>query len=339
MVNFAATRPRVTRWRLVAQLALLSITAIWGLTFVMVQDAVARTPVLSFLAERFLLAAALAAVLSWRQVVSLTREGWLAGAAMGAFLTAGYVLQTYGLTRTTAAHSGFITGLFVVFTPLLAAMLSRRPPRPVNLVGVGVSLVGLGLLVGGGGQAGGHAHAVGDALTVGCALAFSAHILVTGRATRGHDPAGLLVVQLAVCGFACALVGGARGELQAPPSASVWSALIVTAVFASALAFFVQTAAQRRVTPERTALILAAEPAFAGLFAYLLKGERLSPAGWLGAVLILAAILLVELLPRRRTPPRPTPEGPPAPSGLDPPDGALGRPAHNGQAVAARQAQ
>jgi drug/metabolite transporter (DMT)-like permease len=302
--------------RLLAQLALLAITAIWGLTFVLVQDAVAHTPVLAFLAERFLLAALLTAFLARRQLLALSREGWRAGLLMGVALTAGYVLQTYGLTHTSAAHSGFITGLFVVFTPLLAAGLARRSPGGPTIASVALSLIGLGLLAGVGGP-GASLSALGDGLTLGCALAFAVHILITDRAAGGHATAALLAVQLTVCGVACAVAAGAQGQLRAPPTAGVWTAVLVTAVFASALAFFVQTAAQRHAPPERTALILGAEPAFAGLFAYLIKGERLSAPGWLGAGLILAAILLVELLPRRRTPPRPTLAGPPVPSVLD----------------------
>lgn len=295
--------------RVIAQLSLLCITAIWGLTFVMVQDAIARTPVMSFLAERFLLAAALVALLARGQLRALSAAGWRAAAVMGVFLTAGYVLQTYGLEHTSASHSGFITGLFVVFTPLLGALVLRRRPTALTLAGVAMSLLGLALLAG----VGARLRPLGDGLTVGCAVAFAVHILVTSRATRDNPTAALLAVQLGVCGLACAIAAVGQGELRAPAGSTVWTALLVTAVFASALAYFVQTAAQRHVAPERTALILAAEPAFAGLFAFLLKDERLSLAGWCGATLILAAILLVELVPRRRAPPRPTPEGPPAP--------------------------
>ena len=275
----------------------------------MVQDAIARVPVLSFLAERFLLAAALVAVLAVRQLRELSAAGWRAGAAMGAFLTAGYVLQTYGLAHTSAAHSGFITGLFVVFTPLLAALVARRRPARTVAAGVALSLAGLALLSG----TGGRLHPLGDALTLGCALAFSVHILVTDRVTRDHATSALLAVQLGVCGAACLLAGALTGGIRAPGSESVWLALLVTAVLASALAFFVQTAAQRHAPPERAALIMAAEPAFAGLFAYALKGQRLSLGGWIGAGCILAAILLVELVPRRRRERLPTPEGPLAP--------------------------
>ncbi len=296
-----------------AQLSLLAITAIWGLTFVMVQDAIARTPVLSFLAQRFLLAAALVSVLAARQLRQLSAAGWRAGATMGVVLTAGYVLQTYGLAHTSAAHSGFITGLFVVFTPLLAALVARRRPSGPTIAGMTLSLAGLALLSGSGGQL----HPLGDALTLGCALAFAVHILVTDRATPHHATSALLAVQLGVCGVACLVAALAQGELRAPGSGTVWLALLVTAILASALAFFVQTAAQRHAPPERAALIMAAEPAFAGLFAYVLKGQRLSLGGWVGAACILGAILLVELVPRRRGARPPTPEGALAPPPAD----------------------
>ncbi len=298
-----------------AQLSLLAVTAIWGLTFVMVQDAIARTPVLSFLAERFLLAAALVAVLARRQLRELSPAGWRAGIVMGSLLTAGYVLQTYGLAHTSAAHSGFITGLFVVFTPLLAALAARRRPAGPTIAGVTLSLAGLALLSG----TGGPLHPLGDALTLGCALAFAVHILVTDRATPHHATSALLAVQLGVCGLACLIAGLAAASIRAPGSETVWLALLVTAILASALAFFVQTAAQRHAPPERAALIMAAEPAFAGLFAYVLKGQRLSLPGWIGAGCILGAILLVELVPRRRRSRTPTPEGAlaPPPSDVD----------------------
>jgi drug/metabolite transporter (DMT)-like permease len=115
------------------------------------------------------------------------------------------------------------------------------------------------------------------------------------------------VVQLGLCGVFCTVVAAIGGRLEVPRGGDVWSALIVTSVFASALAFFVQTYAQRHAPPSRTALILAAEPAFAGLFGYLLAGDRLSAMAWAGAGLIMAAILAVELAPRLR-PPRPLPE-------------------------------
>jgi len=140
-----------------------------------------------------------------------------------------------------------------------------------------------------------------------CAIAFAAHILVTSRAVAEHDVGALLVVQLGVCGLVCLGVAGIAGDIEAPTGWTVWSALIVTSLIASALGFFVQTYAQQHAPAARTALILASEPAFAGLFGWLLADERLSAVSWLGAGLILAAIVAVELAPRLR-PPQPLPE-------------------------------
>jgi drug/metabolite transporter (DMT)-like permease len=167
-----------------------------------------------------------------------------------------------------------------------------------------VSAVGLFLLSG----AGGDFRLRGDGLVLLCALSFAAHILATSRAVERHHVGALVAVQLSVCGLGCLAIAAVAGDLEAPEGQTVWSALIVTSLVASALAFFVQTFAQQHAPPERTALILASEPAFAGLFGYLLADERLSAVSWLGAGLIVAAIVAVEIAPRLR-PPRPLPEG------------------------------
>ncbi|MFL5781442.1 MAG: DMT family transporter [Thermoleophilaceae bacterium] len=285
-----------------AQLALVGIAAVWGLTFVMVQDAVERLPVMAFLGYRFVPAALLVAVVFHRRLRALSREGWLAGLAMGAFLTAGYVLQTLGLEHTSASNAGFITGLFVVITPLIVAVVLRERIGGAAWAAAIVSAVGLYLLSGTDGLG------YGDGLVLLCAVAFSAHIVVTGAAAGRHDVGALLAVQLGVCGIFCLAVAAAAGDLEAPSGGEVWSALIVTSLVASALGFFVQTYAQRHAPPTRTALILATEPAFAGLFGWLAGGEHLSALAWSGAALIMAAILAVEVVPRLR-PPRPLPEG------------------------------
>jgi len=240
---------------------------------------------------------------------------------MGVFLCAGYVFQTLGLEHTSASNAGFITGLMVVFTPVLGAVfLGQRLPA-IAWAAAAVSAAGLYLLSG----AGGGLELRGDGLVLLCAVAFAAHILVTDRAVGGRearsagvgrastergspDVGALLVVQLGVVGLVCLVVAGASGQLEVPRGATVWSALLVTSLVASALGFFVQTYAQRNAPPARTALILASEPAFAGLFGYLLADERLGMVSWLGAGMILAAIVAVEVVPRLR-PPRPLPEG------------------------------
>lgn len=287
-----------------AQFALVGIAAVWGLTFVMVQDAIAVLPTMAFLAYRFGSAAVLVAVIFRDRLRGLGAGGWRAGALMGLFLTAGYVFQTLGLEHTSASNAGFITGLMVVFTPVLGAVFLRQHLPAVAWAAAAVSAAGLYLLSG----AGGGLELRGDGLVLLCAVAFAAHILVTDRAVGDHDVGALLVVQLSVVGLICLAVAAAAGQLEVPRGLTVWSALLVTSLVASALGFFVQTYAQRNAPPARTALILASEPAFAGLFGFLLAGERLGVVSWLGAVLILTAIVAVEVVPRLR-PPRPLPEG------------------------------
>jgi drug/metabolite transporter (DMT)-like permease len=290
--------------RRASELGLVAIAVVWGLTFVMVQDAIERLPPFAFLAYRFIPAALIVAAVFRRPLRRLPPEGWRAGLVMGVFLTAGYVAQTLGLEQTTASNAGFITGLFVVLTPLFGALLfGLRPPRAAWLA-AGVSAVGLLLLSG----ASGNFELSGDGVVFLCACAFAFHILVTARAVERFHIGALVAVQLGVCGLFCLVAAAIGGDLEAPGGASVWSALIVTSLIASALGFLVQSYAQQHAPPARTALILAAEPAFAGLFGYLLQDERLSVLAWLGALLILAAIVLVDVVPRLR-PPRPLPEG------------------------------
>ncbi len=270
----------------------------------MVQDAVERLAVMTFLAYRFLPACALVTLVFRRQLAALSREGWLAGVWMGIFLTSGYVFQTLGLQRTTAAKAGFITGLFVVLTPVFGALFFRQRAGWAAWAAAGVSTAGLYLLSGAG--AGGSAE--GDLLVLACAASFAFHILFTGRAVEDHHAGALLAVQLGVCGVATFVAAAASADLEMPRTAVVWNALVVTSLGATALGFFVQTYAQRHASPARTALILASEPAFAGLFAYLLAGETLDALGWTGAALIMAAIVGVELVPHLRPPPEPVPE-------------------------------
>jgi drug/metabolite transporter (DMT)-like permease len=290
--------------RRLSELALIAIASIWGLTFVMVKDAIEELPTMAFLAYRFIPASLIVAVVFRRQLVRMTRDGWRAGAVMGAFLAGGYIFQTLGLEKTTASNTGFITGLFVVLTPVLGAVFLRQRIPAVAWAAAGVAMVGLWLLSG----AGTDFNTRGDGLVLICAFSLAAHILATANAVKKHDVGALLAIQLGVVGVVSLAIAAVAGDLEAPEGATVWSALIVTSLIASALGFFVQTFAQQHAPPARTALILAAEPAFAGLFGWLLNDDRLTATGWLGAALIMTAIVAVEIIPRFR-PPRPLPEG------------------------------
>ncbi|HVF52167.1 MAG TPA: DMT family transporter [Actinomycetota bacterium] len=292
-----------SRRALAAEAALIGVAAVWGLTFVMVKDAVEEIPVLAFLAYRFLPAAVLVSAVFWGQLRRLTAEAARTGIFMGILLTAGYIFQTFGLERTTASNAGFITGMFVVLTPLFGIAFGERPGR-AGWAAAAVSAVGLWLLSGG--ARGGSR--LGDALVFLCACSFAGHILATDHGVKKHDVGALLAVQLWVCGLTTLIATAAMGELPLPRRETVWTALAVTALGATALAFFIQSYAQKNTAPARTALILASEPAFAGLFAYILVGERLTATGWAGAGLIMAAIIVAAALPYVR-PIRPQLEG------------------------------
>jgi len=236
-----------------AEAGLVAVAAVWGLTFVMVKDAIEELPTMAFLGYRFVPAAILVALVFRRPLASLSADGWRAGLLMGAFLTAGYVFQTVGLEETSPSNAGFITGLFVVITPLLATLVLRERIERIAWAAAGVSALGLFLLSGAG-----EVNARGDGLVLLAAIAFAAHILVTARAVGSHDVGALLVVQLGVAGLFCLAVAGAMGDLETPRGSTVWSALVVTSLVASAIGFFIQTYAQQHAPPARTALIILA---------------------------------------------------------------------------------
>ena len=274
-------------------LALLGVTAIWGSTFVVVKDAVQQMPVSDFLTWRFALATLAMLLLRPRSVASLGTSGRRAGSVVGLALGTGYLLQTVGLQHTSAAVSSFITGMFVVLTPLGAAVLLRERPSPAAWSAVGVATVGLALL-----SLHGLSVGRGELLTLGCAAAFALHIVGLGRWAASYDAYGLAVVQLLTTTALC-LVFALPGGLSVPGSYSVWGALALTALAATALAFVVQTWAQAHLSPTRAAVVMTMEPVFGGLFAVLLAGESLGPRTVVGGLLVLVAMILTEAGPRR----------------------------------------
>ena len=269
--------------------ALIAVTAVWGVTFVQVKDAVALYPLFAFLAVRFAIATLTLAVPGTRRVRSLGRKGIAGGALLGLLLAAGYALQTAGLERTTVSGTGFITGMYVVVTPLLALFMFRSPIATATWVGVGVSAAGLALL------SGVHAGSpVGDLLVLAGAAVYSLQLVLMERFAPHVDAIAFTLVEMAAACIGLGVVAAARGELGVPHGRTVWAALLVTGVFASALAFLVQTWAQRETSATRTALAFAMEPVFAAFFGITLAGDRLGAAGWTGCAAIMAGIVLAE---------------------------------------------
>ena len=275
-------------------LALVAVAALWGATFPLVKESVSRVPPFEFLALRFTLASLMMTAAFAPQVRGLGREGLRAGTLSGLALAAGYSFQTVGLQYTRASNAGFVTGLFVVFAPVFAAAFLRRPPGVGPAVGVVLATSGLALL-----SLTTTLHVrKGDAIVLFAAVSFAAQIVLLARFAPRHSPAGLTTVQM----WVAALITGVwtlGGESHHAPDGYVWMAIAITGILASAVAFFVQTAAQRHIGPTRTAVILTSEPAFAGLFGFLLLDERLTGRGWVGAALILAGMLAAELGPKR----------------------------------------
>ena len=275
-------------------LALVAVAAVWGVTFPVVKEAVQRVPPFEFLALRFTLAAVVMTAVFGRQVRGLSREGRRAGLLTGLAVFAGYAFQTVGLQYTRASNAGFVTGLFVVFAPVFAAVFLRRRPGAGPVVGVVLATAGLALL-----SLTNHLHVRrGDAIVLFAAISFAAQIVLLARWAPRHSPAGLTALQMWVAAVLSGIWSVSGEHLQAPDG-YVWMAVAVTGVFASAAAFLIQTAAQRHIGPTRTAVILSGEPAFAGLFGFVLLDERLTARGWVGAALILAGMLAAELGPKR----------------------------------------
>ncbi len=275
--------------RLIFTLLLVGVTAVWGWTFVVVQDAIALYGVLPFLAVRFALAAAALAPL---YALKVTRRALLVGGGIGVVLALAYFFQTTGLLFTTPTNSGLITGLFVVFAPLADRLLFGVKSSWQVGVAVFLSLFGMALLAGGGPED----VNPGDFLTLLCAAALGVHIALLSRYAAGHDAGGLTLAQILAMTILFTALWPFFEPVKFPP-AGVWISLLVTGLVASAAAFYVQTTVQQHIPAARAAIILTMEPVFAALFGYWLAGDRLSPAQLVGAGLIISALFVGEVLP------------------------------------------
>ena len=272
-----------------ALLVLVLATAVWGVTFVQVKDAVAIYPLVAFFAVRFAIASAALAVPGARRVGTLRRDGVGAAAIAGGLLGGGYALQTAGLERTSVSATGFITGMQTVFTPLLALFLFRVRARAAAWVGVVLATVGLAML------AGVHrGQAEGDLLVLAGAVAFAAQIVLMERFAPRYDALAFTLVEMVVIFLGFTGIAGALGQLSWPHGWTVWGALVVTGLFASAFAFLAQTWAQRRITATRTALVYALEPVFAAIFGVTLAGDHLAAVAWAGCAVIFVGIVVSE---------------------------------------------
>jgi drug/metabolite transporter (DMT)-like permease len=281
-----------------ADLALALTCILWGATFVVVKDAVSRSSVFLFLAVRFSLAAILMAAIQRETLRRLRRKEVFAGAFLGLLMFSGYAFQTSGIVFTTPAKSGFVTGSSVVLVPLLLAIFWRRRLGLWEYLGAGAAFAGLYFLTAPGGRLA--ELNVGDILTFVAAALYAFHIIFAGQYTRAHSVAALSFLQVAATAIlAIGLCGlTAITGLQRPRFEVSWqlaAGILITAVFATAIAFTVQLWAQRYTSASHAAIIFTIEPVAAAITSFLVIGERLRGRALAGAALIAAGILFAEL--------------------------------------------
>ena len=269
--------------------ALLLVSASWGLAFVVMKDAIERQSVNSFLFSRFLVAVIAMFLLKPSVIKSINREILRKGFIAGLFLASGYILQTLGLALTGAAVTGFITGLYVVATPVLAAIILRERITSFTWLCVAVATVGLALLSLNGWNLG-----YGEFLVFLCAIGFAAHIIALSKWSNGLDVYAMTIVQLATCALATGAISFIQGY-EAPPDRNGWYVVLFTAVICTAVAFVVQTWSQAHMSATKVAVILTMEVVFAALFAILFGGETLSLRALFGGVLVLIAMFMIVL--------------------------------------------
>ncbi|WP_295658120.1 DMT family transporter [uncultured Nocardioides sp.] len=282
------------RTTLLAMLALLAMTACWGSTFFLIKDLLDRVPTLDFLAVRFAIATVALVLMAPRALGRLSAESRRHALVLGLVYGVAQILQTAGLAHTAASVSGFITGMYVVLTPLLAALLLRTRISAVTWLAVALATAGLAVLT-----LQGFAVGYGEALTLVAAVLYALHIVGLGAWSRPREAVGMTIVQIMVITVVC-LIATVPDGIVLPSTGRDWLSVVYMAVFAGALAMLGQTWAQAHLPPTRSAIIMSMEPVFAAFFAVLLGSESITVRLLLGGAMVFGAMLVVELAPRRR---------------------------------------
>ncbi|MBC7629992.1 DMT family transporter [Aeromicrobium sp.] len=278
-----------------AAAALLSVTAVWGSTFFLIKDLLDRLPAADFLAVRFALAAVVMLAVAPRAVVRLDPIVRRRSVYAGLVYAVAQILQTIGLGHTDASVSGFITGLYVVATPVLASLAFRQRISRTVWTAVALATVGLGIL-----SLRGLTVGFGEALTFVCAILYAVHIVLLSRWSSARDAYGMATIQMGVIALLCLLVA-TPGGLSLPQRTDDWLAVVYMALVAGAFAMVAQTWAQGQIDASRAALLMTMEPVFAASFAIVLGGELLGWRVLVGGALVLAAMMLAEVSGRHET--------------------------------------
>ena len=267
--------------------ALLTVAAMWGISFVWMKDILDQQDVYSFLTSRFIVAAAAMIALRPSVLRRFTKELVVKGLVIGMALGSGYIFQTLGLERTTPAITGFITGLYVVFTPLLASFFLKERLTKAMWGYVFLAVVGLAIL-----SVEGWSVGIGEIFVLISAVLFAIHIILLGSWSKNFDAYALTVMQLIGCSLLASIPASINGFV-APPDTQVWGVIIFTALFATAIAFVIQTWSQARISTTKVAVILTMEVVFAALFSFMYGMEPFTLRLALGGTLVLIAMLAI----------------------------------------------
>ncbi|MGI6453935.1 MAG: DMT family transporter [Syntrophomonadaceae bacterium] len=280
-----------------AELSMLFVGFVWGTTFVVVKNALVNIGPFLFLGLRFIIAFLFLALLSFNSIKKVDRNTVLCGCLLGFFLFLGYSFQTVGLQYTTSSNAGFITGLSVILVPLIYSILHRALPPLSSILTALMATVGLYLM-----SVASYSIklAYGDFLILLCAFGFAWHIVLVDLYSYRFNAIAITGMQVLFVGVLCIIIGLLVEPWPQKFTLDLWGAVIVTAFFATALAFLLQNALQKYSTPTRFAVILTSEPVFAAVAGNLWADEILSPRALVGASLILIAMLIAILTQKEK---------------------------------------
>jgi drug/metabolite transporter (DMT)-like permease len=267
--------------------ALLAVAAMWGISFVWMKDILDQQDVYSFLVSRFLVAAVAMIVIKPKVIKQFNKELVAKGLIIGAALGAGYIFQTLGLERTTPAITGFITGLYVVITPLLAYIFLKEKLTLSMWGYILLAVLGLAVL-----SIQGWSVGSGELFVLISAALFALHIILLGIWSKSFDAYALTVIQLTSCAIVAAIPASINGYVS-PPDSQVWSVILFTAIFATAFAFVIQTWSQARISTTKVAVILTMEVVFAALFSFMYGMEPFTLRLALGGGMVLIAMIAI----------------------------------------------
>lgn len=281
-----------------ADFLLLTVAIAWGVTFLMVQDAIKTVPVYAFLFWRFFIATILMFIISYKYLNQINKQTIIYGVILGLFLFSGFATQTFGLTFTKSSIVAFITGLNVIIVPFLAFFIFKDYVRRMVFVGSVFAVIGLYLLT----MSGTLTIGIGEILTLFCAAFFALQILYTDKFSKRVNVFLLVLFQFLTVTVLSLVFSLSMDDVTFNLDFDYvfLKAVIITSIFATVYAFLVQTYMQQFTTPTKTAIIFSFEPVSAGVFGYLMANETLNHTQIIGAIIILFAVLLAEIKIKKR---------------------------------------